>query len=103
MQPLHGIRVIDLTRVLSGPFCTMTLADLGAEVIKIEPPGGDDTRQWGPPFANGESTWVGRDPPALPVRHSGLDLRIRSERSVDLTPWLRPHCAGRRRLDERHR
>ena len=53
MQPLHGIRVIDLTRILSGPFCTMTLADLGAEVIKIEPPGGDDTRQWGPPFVSG--------------------------------------------------
>ena len=57
MQPLHGIRVIDLTRVLSDPFCTMTLADLGAEVIKIEPPSGDDTRQWGPPFASGESTY----------------------------------------------
>jgi crotonobetainyl-CoA:carnitine CoA-transferase CaiB-like acyl-CoA transferase len=57
MQPLHGIRVIDLTRILSGPFCTMTLADLGAEVIKIEPPGGDDTRQWGPPFVKGESTY----------------------------------------------
>ncbi|MBV9712086.1 MAG: CoA transferase [Ktedonobacteraceae bacterium] len=57
MQPLQGIRVIDLTRVLSGPFCTMTLADLGAEVIKIEPPDGDDTRHWGPPFVKGESTY----------------------------------------------
>ena len=55
MQPLHGIRVIDLTRVLSSPLCTMTLANLGAEVIKIEPPSGDDTRQWGPPFAIGKS------------------------------------------------
>ena len=57
MRPLDGIRILDLTRVLSGPFCTMTLADLGAEVIKIEPPQGDDTRTWGPPFAQGESTY----------------------------------------------
>ena len=57
MQPLHGVRVIDLTRVLSGPYCTMTLADLGAEVIKIEAAAGDETRRWGPPFAAGESTY----------------------------------------------
>jgi crotonobetainyl-CoA:carnitine CoA-transferase CaiB-like acyl-CoA transferase len=57
MQPLAGIRVLDLTRVLSGPYATMTLGDLGAEVIKVEPPQGDDTRHWGPPFVAGESTY----------------------------------------------
>ncbi len=55
--PLAGIRVIDLTRVLAGPFCSMSLGDMGAEIIKIEEPGkGDDTRGW-PPFAGGEATY----------------------------------------------
>ena len=56
--PLSNIRIIDLTRILAGPFATMTLADMGAEVIKIERPGsGDDTRGWGPPFVDGVSTY----------------------------------------------
>lgn len=57
MLPLEGLKVIDLTRILSGPYCTMTLADMGAEVIKIESPKGDDTRQWGPPFVEDESAY----------------------------------------------
>src|SRR5688572_16991478 len=58
MAALHGITVLDLTRVLSGPYCTMMLADMGARVIKIEQPGkGDDTRGWGPPFIAGESAY----------------------------------------------
>ncbi|NQV61782.1 MAG: CoA transferase, partial [Alphaproteobacteria bacterium] len=70
---LAGFRVIDLTRVLGGPFCTQLLSDHGAEVIKVEPPQGDEVRDWGPPFKDGLSAYfsgVNRN-----KRSIGLDLR----------------------------
>ncbi|XP_065398161.1 succinyl-CoA:glutarate CoA-transferase isoform X2 [Macaca fascicularis] len=58
IKPLEGVKILDLTRILAGPFATMNLGDLGAEVIKVERPGvGDDTRTWGPPFVGTESTY----------------------------------------------
>ena len=54
---LHGIRIVDLSRVLGGPYCTQVLADHGADVLKIEPPQGDETRGWGPPFRDGVASY----------------------------------------------
>ncbi len=72
--PLDGLRVLDLSRVLAGPFCTMLLADLGADVVKVERPGtGDETRAWGPPHAGGEAAYflsVNRS-----KRSAALDLK----------------------------
>ena len=78
--PLHGVRVIDMTRVLAGPFCTMSLGDMGAEVIKVEEPGkGDDTRGW-PPFVHGEAKYflsVNRNKKSLT-----LDLKARDGQEI---------------------
>src|SRR6266852_5919082 len=73
--PLAGTRVIDLTRILAGPLCTMMLGDMGADVIKVEPPGhGDDTRGWGPPFIAGESAYflgINRNKRSLTLNMAG--------------------------------
>lgn len=86
-QPLlDGVRVVDLTRVLAGPYCTMLLGDLGADVIKVEAPGrGDDTRQWGPPFTgSGESAYF----LAANRNKRSLTLNLKSERGLQLLKQL---------------
>ena len=78
--PLTGIKIADFSRVLAGPYATMLLADLGAEVIKVERPGsGDDTRGWGPPFdSNGDSTYFLSVNPLVPGRISALPVDTRT-------------------------
>lgn len=83
--PLAGVRIADFSRVLSGPYATMVLGDLGADVVKIERPGeGDETRTWGPPFAGGESAYF------LSVN--------RNKRSVALDLSRPDHLAAAHRL-----
>ena len=105
--PLAGVRVVDLSRVLAGPYATMTLADLGADVVKIEhPAGGDETRAWGPPFAGGESAYflsVNRSKRSVALdlkdpegRELALELCARAEVVIEN---FRPGSAARLGLD----
>src|SRR4029453_9012784 len=85
--PLSGVLVLDLTRVLSGPFCTMMLADRGARVIKVKRPGaGDETRAWGPPFVGGESAYflgTNRNKESIALDFKRLDGRRIIDRLFD--------------------
>src|SRR5690349_4193743 len=85
--PLDGLVVVDLTRVLSGPYCTMLLADMGARVIKVEHPGrGDDTRAWGPPFVGAESAYflsINRNKESLTLDLKQPDARRILDRLLD--------------------
>ncbi len=90
-QALDGITVLDLSRVLAGPLCTMMLADLGAEVIKVERPGeGDETREWGPPWAGTESAYylcVNRNKRSITVdlkKEEGKEIIRRLARTADV-------------------
>ena len=86
---LDGIRILDLSRVLAGPFCTQLLGDLGAEVIKIEPPGkGDDTRQWGPPWFHGESAYY----LSCNRNKKSVTINLQTAAGRDLIRQLAKHC-----------
>lgn len=84
MGALSGIRILDLSRVLAGPFCTQMLSDLGAEVCKVEAPTGDDTRRWGPPFKDGESAYF------LSANRGkrSVAINLKDPRGVDLVRQL---------------
>ncbi|MCC6715034.1 MAG: CoA transferase [Gammaproteobacteria bacterium] len=86
--PLAHIRVLDLSRVLAGPYCAMVLGDLGAEVIKVERPGsGDDTRHWGPPFVGGESAYY----LCCNRNKKSVTINLKSDRGRDYIRGLAAH------------
>ncbi|PTY78518.1 CoA transferase [Heyndrickxia sporothermodurans] len=88
-ETLSGIKVLDLTRVLAGPLCTMVLGDLGAEVIKIEAPNGsDDTRNWGPPFKNGVSAYY----LCANRNKKSLTVDLKSEKGKEIIRKLVKEC-----------
>ena len=99
--------VLDLTRVLSGPYCTMMLGDLGARVIKVEQPGkGDDTRHWGPPFLGGESAYflsINRNKESVALDFKPADGREVLERLLAEGRRRSSRTSGRARSTRRPR
>lgn len=105
--PLHGHRILDVSRVLAGPFCSMILGDLGAEVIKVEPPEGDVTRTWGPPFLQDTSGYylsVNRNKRSVSIdlkTDEGREIVTQLARSSDVfLENFRPGVAARLGLDD---
>lgn len=105
--PLDGLTVVDLSRVLSGPYCTMQLADMGARVIKIEHPDrGDDTRAWGPPWVHGESSYflsINRNKESVAIDFKAREGRALLDRLIAradiLVENFRPGSLARQGLD----
>ena len=92
---LKSIRVLDLTRVLAGPFCTQILGDYGAEIIKIEKPGvGDDTRSWGPPFLSGKASTCSESAYFLAVNRSKKSVAVdfRHQKGREIIQRLAKKC-----------
>jgi formyl-CoA transferase/CoA:oxalate CoA-transferase len=80
-RPLEGIRILDLSRALAGPYCSMMLADMGAEVIKVEiPERGDDSRAWGPPFLKGESAYF----MSVNRNKKSITLNLKKEKAIEI-------------------
>lgn len=89
LGPLDNIKIMDLTRIVAGPFCTMVLADMGAEVIKVEHPiGGDECRKWGPPFLGGESCYF------FPVNRNkkSICINFKSTEGIQVAQDLASKC-----------
>lgn len=85
VRPLESIKILDLSRALAGPYCTMMLADMGAEIIKVEMPGrGDDSRSWGPPFVEGESAYF----MSVNRNKKSITLNLKSEKSKEIIKKL---------------
>jgi crotonobetainyl-CoA:carnitine CoA-transferase CaiB-like acyl-CoA transferase len=97
-EPLAGVRVVDVTTSYAGPFCTQLLAALGADVVKVEPPSGDEARAWGPPFWDGEGVLflaanAGKRSVALDLRRGAGVVRRLEERADVFVQSLRPGLA----------